>query len=908
MGIWLLARAAGASLPRRLVYVVDRRAVVDQATDFAEKIRETLRDRSDLEQVRIGLRLGDRPLAISTLRGQHRDNREWLTDPAAPAIIVGTVDMVGSRLLFEGYGVSRKMRPYAAGLMGCDTLVLLDEAHLSRPFERLLKTIEEEQRVSTTGSAGASRGCFTGSRASASVPPPFRVLPLSATLGNAAETAQAFSINDADLNDETVSARLNAAKTLQIEKLNDAVELPIFLAKRAWCLASKQAEAAAKPVRMLIYCDKRKDAEQVADHLCKRAKDEAPKTAVILFVGGRRFHEREAAADQLKEHGFIADADTSPSASAFLVSTSAGEVGVDLDADHMVCDLVPWERMVQRLGRVNRRGKGMAQVLVLDQLSPDTKNQDEATNTRLRAVRELLELLPPLDDRGSYQAGPGALIGLRENADAGQLLDKATTPLPLHPELTRPLIDAWAMTSLVEHAGRPEVGPWLRGWVDEEPQTTLVWRRHLPVLWGTSGVEPQPMAPRDVEAFIEAAAPQADEMLETEARRVWIWLKQRVAKLPEASAKPDDSTSGLPPLTRSAPIAYLIRNTGRPEHISRQSIIDSGKNGDDLSMRKRLAGQMLVVDARLGGLADGLLVNRKGDVQTIEDNWGNPLADEGGESDSDGRAAIQVEVRGERDETNSGRAFWREALTLPCCVGAEGMPVKWLVVKQWRREGDDTRSLALLPQTLKEHQAWAAEEAASLASALGLCNQDQMMLAVAAQHHDDGKKATIWQRAFNAPYGDDYAKTSGPVNRRSLQGYRHEFQSVLDAEKNGLEGLDPLTPRHDLALHLIAAHHGHARPAISVKGCESLPPTAAAPCALEVALRFARLQQQWGPWGLAWWEALLRAVDWKASKRHDARSEKNNESLANRKSGGGPKDDAKTSEWSQMPLFPTSGG
>ena len=41
---------------------------------------------------------------------------------------------------------------------------------------------------------------------------------------------------------------------------------------------------------------------------------------------------------------------------SFLVATSAGEVGVDLDADHIVCDLVAHERMVQRLGRVNRRG------------------------------------------------------------------------------------------------------------------------------------------------------------------------------------------------------------------------------------------------------------------------------------------------------------------------------------------------------------------------------------------------------------------------------------------------------------------------------------------------------------------------------------------------------------------------
>src|SRR5665213_3432897 len=35
LAIWLVARAVGASLPRRIAYIVDRRAVVDQATDVA---------------------------------------------------------------------------------------------------------------------------------------------------------------------------------------------------------------------------------------------------------------------------------------------------------------------------------------------------------------------------------------------------------------------------------------------------------------------------------------------------------------------------------------------------------------------------------------------------------------------------------------------------------------------------------------------------------------------------------------------------------------------------------------------------------------------------------------------------------------------------------------------------------
>ena len=136
MALWLIALAYGAKLPRRLAYVVDRRAVVDQATRFAERLRRNMP---------VGLagrlKLKDGSLPISTLRGGFADNRDWLEDPSKPAIVVGTIDMIGSRLLFEGYGVSRTMRPYHAGFLGVDTLVLLDEAHLCPPFEALLRQV-----------------------------------------------------------------------------------------------------------------------------------------------------------------------------------------------------------------------------------------------------------------------------------------------------------------------------------------------------------------------------------------------------------------------------------------------------------------------------------------------------------------------------------------------------------------------------------------------------------------------------------------------------------------------------------------------------------------------------------------------------------------------------------------------
>jgi CRISPR-associated endonuclease/helicase Cas3 len=36
--LWLIALATGAALPRRLVYIVNRRTVVDQATDDAARM------------------------------------------------------------------------------------------------------------------------------------------------------------------------------------------------------------------------------------------------------------------------------------------------------------------------------------------------------------------------------------------------------------------------------------------------------------------------------------------------------------------------------------------------------------------------------------------------------------------------------------------------------------------------------------------------------------------------------------------------------------------------------------------------------------------------------------------------------------------------------------------------------
>lgn len=132
-------------------------------------------------------------LAISTLRGQFADNREWSADPSRPAVICGTVDMIGSRLLFSGYGVGFKGRPLHAGFLGQDVLLVHDEAHLEEPFQRLAVGIEEVQER------------FPEERAA----PRLRVMALTATPRGAHDSLR---ITDADR--EAAKDRLGARKQL----------------------------------------------------------------------------------------------------------------------------------------------------------------------------------------------------------------------------------------------------------------------------------------------------------------------------------------------------------------------------------------------------------------------------------------------------------------------------------------------------------------------------------------------------------------------------------------------------------------------------------------------------------------------------------------------------------------------
>ena len=87
---------------------------------------------------------------------------------------------------------------------------------------------------------------------------------------------------------------------------------------------------------------------------------------VAVLTGTLRGHERALLTEGAVWRRFTPEATHPPDApSVYLVSTAAGEVGVDLDADHAVMDLATLDSMIQRLGRVNRAGEGDAQVTIV---------------------------------------------------------------------------------------------------------------------------------------------------------------------------------------------------------------------------------------------------------------------------------------------------------------------------------------------------------------------------------------------------------------------------------------------------------------------------------------------------------------------------------------------------------------
>ena len=202
--------------------------------------------------------------------------------------------------------------------------------------------------------------------------------------------------------------------------------------------------------RVLVYVRRPRDARRIADELAK-ATD---RSRIALLTGTVRGYERDALAETALFKGFRSDPERQPpEATEYLVATSAGEVGVDLDADHLVCDLSTLDSMIQRLGRVNRLGRKDRQANVHVVEWPVKKDEGEKgkLDQAIMETKTALASLPKRDD--AHDASPGSLRALADRTEA-------FAPSPRTVPLTDILLDNWSLTRVKDLPGscaRPSV-------------------------------------------------------------------------------------------------------------------------------------------------------------------------------------------------------------------------------------------------------------------------------------------------------------------------------------------------------------------------------------------------------------------------------------------------------------------
>ena len=834
MAIWLIARMEeGSPLPRRLIYVVDRRTVVDQATDLA-----TILQRGDDKTLK---GIGVEKLAISTLRGQLADNREWSRDPGKLAIIIGTVDLIGSALLFSGYRSSYKQRPLEAGLLGQDSLLVLDEAHLSKPFEKLITSISRFQ---------SGQGL------------PMRVIRMSAT--TSAGEVNRFKLEPSDLADVTIDERFTAKKWLTIY-VKESVD-PQLLANEAIKLAT---DLSLNGKRIVVFVRRPDTANAVAKLIrahetrTEGASGKKPATiktkpyeeSVEVLTGTMRGLERDELLDKAVLKRFLAANDPSASDATFLISTSAGEVGFDLNADHLVGDAAPLDSWIQRLGRVNRRGKGNASISLI--LARDPADKTDMEKACIAASKLFVD---------GMDVSPQAIAGFKLKLLPEQLI-AASTPEPTTVELTDILLDAWGMTSIIEPMpGRPPVAPWLRGISDEPPQTTIAWRAEL----DQPGFDQ--LGLDEIEEWFDTHRILTHEALSVPTDVAAKWFLERWDALDPAFR---DEIATRPCVIDRAGLRMLSMKDLISE-LNRK-YTDSIRNAD------------VILPASFGGIERHVGLLDASAPKKPED----PTDTDGKTRQNNGhvhhRAPDVADERGDRrreiqpigddvqppepltgppidDAVRSTHAKFALDLSID-------EDVHRLVSYVLKR---DKFEWGTKPQFLHDyngehgHVERVRHYANLIVKELGLQSNDpvRQVLELAADWHDEGKKRERWQRCVGRKPDEPPLGKSGGKMLRDSRGYRHEFGSLrefIDAHQNKVT-----QDVFDLAMHLIATHHGRGRPHFPKGGFDPDAESRSTEIHTDSIRRFARLQRKYGHWHLAWLENLLRCADAMASSEQDA--------------------------------------
>ena len=755
---------------------------------------------------------------ISTLRGEMADNMEWKIDPARPSVIVGTVDMIGSKLLFSGYGDRKYWRAQHAGLLGQDTLIVHDEAHLTPSFGKLLKSVVEFQKE------GDLR--------------PMRVMELSATQRYILDNV--FRLESEDESDTIVKERLSASKELILHQLQDE-DNDKRLEKIKQLALAHEDEA----TKVLIYINTPEDVLELTKMLKNDLKGNNPEKRVIMLSGVIRGLERDRLIENEVFREFL-NPDSSIKESIYLVSTSAGEVGVDIDADHMITDLTTLDSLIQRMGRVNRRGeKHRESKLDLVSACPEVPNKPRSTYQN--ALMKTWNILKGWSEEGNVpvDVSPKSLQN-RMNRLSQRERDESFSPSAEMLDLDEIILDSWAFTSIDSRTNLEQgVGDYLHGNIDERPTANLAWRLEVSLLCnaGISDIE--------LSKWFEACSIGTHEIIRDRSE----CIIEKLNKLLKAHRKKDNETDFdliLLDLHGNAQKRKLSEIVDPRFNIDHLTVIlpteVGGFNKETGTLDPDYADCDSSIDVtetygRRGYLRERLLETVCGDNITIEPLSNNAVRFAGSPLLEKLRVVLKDNLEDLEENT--------QRVSLILKVGKE-------------RSIEDTPETALFEQTLERHQSRISGNIDAICAKLDIDEKFKIPLHLAAKWHDMGKSSPIWQcYACNCESTRVLAKSKSYQHWSQLSGYRHEFGSMIEA--SNADEIRSLA-ESDLILHLIAAHHGWARPHFEKKAWDNRYPLMINESTFRDSVRrFEFLQRRYGRWGLAWLESLIRCADIAAS-------------------------------------------
>ena len=856
---WLASQAhlptAERSAPTRIWWVVNRRLLVDSTFEHANRIRERLV--VSMEEGDHGCELAQRtlaavaerlsalsantgaaPLEVIRLRGGVERGRP--IDPSQPTVILATLPMYGSRLLFRGYGTSVSMRPIDAALAGTDSLILLDEAHLARHLKQLLNDLSE--------CAPAKSSVMDAVRASP------RLVALTAT-GDDSEGSR-FDLDEDDRAHDIVKERLHASKPMEVRCAVKG-DIAMLLADEARKLIKTRLNASA----ILVFANTPATARAVFNRLNTQGKDRIA-SDVLLLTGRTREVEAERIRSGLLDeaHGMAASRNRSAMRERHLVvvATQTLEVGADLDAEYLVTEACGVRALTQRLGRLNRLG-------------------------RYKHARAIYVHLPPKGSRKSppqwpvYGSEPAEVLGrLRAACDKGtnvvqmnpervsEVLGPPVDDPGRAPEILYGLLWEWLKTT-TPPKGEAPVEPYFSGIAGPANLVSLIWRVHVPEpgdrLWPRiREVETVDVPIRDVRDVLDG-----DEIRRVESDGVTIescrtndlrpgdlvvlpadkGLLDGYGWNPECDEPVFDASLPLNGLPLDGITLKRLCGTSVADHV-RVALGDTDEE-EDIEEPARLDAVKRIL---------GVAASAKPPTGWSADDWSNFIN------------ALNFEITEPRGEVP--RLMLKNA--------ASRVRV--------RLDEYDEMSMASHTVDLDSHGRSVGERARSVAERLGVSDELIDVLYTAGRLHDIGKAERRFQRWLDPDgvhRGIALAKSDTPrhlwARHRVLSGWprggRHEALSARLAEK----WLDSEPDWGDLRLrqlllHLVISHHGKGRPLVEPVE-DSTAATVSAKingASLEASAnladidwtqpaRFRWLNEEFGPWGLALLEAILRQAD-----------------------------------------------